>query len=115
MQKEIRPWGNFRVIAEGDDYKVKEIVVNSGQKLSLQYHNRRSEYWVVVSGTADIVRGEEQMKLPEGNAVFIPCGLQHRIMNNTKEDLIVIETQIGDYLEEDDIVRIEDDYGRVAK
>lgn len=112
MQKEIRPWGNFEVLSEGEGFKVKKIVVDPKQKLSLQVHAKRSEYWVVVRGEADIVRGEERMKLPEGNATFIPCGLTHRIANNTDEELIIIETQLGQYVEEDDIIRFEDDYGR---
>nr|WP_205664694.1 cupin domain-containing protein [Ammonifex thiophilus] len=109
-----RPWGSYTVLEEGERYKIKRLTVLPGKKLSLQRHYHRSEHWVVVRGTARItVDGEEKLLRP-GESVFIPAGLSHRLENPGKVVLELIETQIGEYLGEDDIERLEDDFGRAA-
>lgn len=110
----IRPWGSYQVLDQGVGYQVKRIVVNSDAQLSLQYHKYRSETWVVVSGKASVRRGDDLWFLvDQGNSVFIAVGTPHRLSNRGPALLIVIEAQHGLYLGEDDIVRLEDDYGRV--
>jgi mannose-1-phosphate guanylyltransferase/mannose-6-phosphate isomerase len=113
--KAFRPWGYY-INIEGNDYsgfKVKRIVVYPSKKLSLQYHNKRSEHWTIIKGTVKVQVGEDQHLLHKNQSIYIPVGVQHRI-ENVGDDLVeFIETQIGDYLGEDDIVRIEDDFGRV--
>ena len=107
-----RPWGSYRTISRGDRYQVKEIIVKPGAALSLQMHHHRAEHWVVVEGTASVVRGEETLLLSENQSVFIPVGTKHRLANSGRQPLRLIEVQSGSYLGEDDIVRFEDDYGR---
>ena len=107
-----RPWGDYTVLEEGDGFKVKRIVVKPGERLSLQYHKRRSEHWVVVSGIASVTKGEEIISLEQNESTFIPVGVSHRLENAQQEDLVLIEVQAGEYLGEDDIVRLEDNYGR---
>ncbi|MDD2487442.1 MAG: mannose-1-phosphate guanylyltransferase/mannose-6-phosphate isomerase [Candidatus Gracilibacteria bacterium] len=107
-----RPWGSYTIIDEGIGFKSKRISVLSGKKLSLQMHYHRSEHWVVVSGTALVTIGNEEKIVRKGESVFIPAGVKHRLENSGKVDLHLIESQIGDYLEEDDIVRFDDDFGR---
>lgn len=108
-----RPWGSYTVLGEGDNYKMKKIVVLPGGRLSLQMHYHRSEHWVVVSGTAEVTIGEEVKMVRAGESVFIPKTVKHRLANPGKMNLEIIEVQNGDYLEEDDIVRFDDIYGRV--
>lgn len=108
-----RPWGSYTVLGEGDKYKMKKIVVLPGGRLSLQMHYHRSEHWVVVSGTAEVTIGEEVKMVRQGESVFIPKTVKHRLANPGKLPLEIIEVQNGDYLEEDDIVRFDDVYGRV--
>ncbi|ASJ17138.1 mannose-1-phosphate guanylyltransferase/mannose-6-phosphate isomerase [Thermococcus chitonophagus] len=107
-----RPWGSYTVLEEGERYKIKRITVLPGKKLSLQMHYHRSEHWVVVRGTAKVRVGDKEFILRPGESTFIPAGVVHRLENPGKVILEVIETQIGEYLEEDDIVRLQDDYGR---
>ncbi len=107
-----RPWGSFETIDEGPRFKVKRIVVKPGAKLSLQKHHHRAEHWVVVRGTARITRGEETLLLEENQSTYIPLGTPHRLENPGKIPLHIIEVQSGSYLGEDDIVRLEDTYGR---
>jgi mannose-1-phosphate guanylyltransferase/mannose-6-phosphate isomerase len=107
-----RPWGSYRTISLGDRFQVKEIIVKPGASLSLQKHHHRAEHWVVVEGTASVVRGEETLLLHENQSVFIPLGTKHRLSNPGKLQLRLIEVQSGSYLGEDDIVRFEDNYGR---
>jgi mannose-1-phosphate guanylyltransferase / mannose-6-phosphate isomerase len=107
-----RPWGSFRSIHNGDRVQVKHITVKPGAKLSLQMHHHRAEHWVVVSGTAKVVRGNEEIILHEDQSTYIPIGTPHRLENPGKIVLHVIEVQSGSYLGEDDIVRFEDSYGR---
>ena len=107
-----RPWGSFTSLHNGHRVQVKHIVVKPGGKLSLQMHHHRAEHWVVVQGTARIRRGEEEMMLSEDQSTYIPLGTAHRLENPGKIPLHLIEVQSGSYLGEDDIVRLEDSYGR---
>jgi len=107
-----RPWGNYQSLDNGSRYQVKRIVVKKGGRLSLQYHNHRSEHWVVVRGTARVTLGDEIKTLHENESIYIPLGTPHRLENPGKIDLELIEVQTGSYLGEDDIIRIEDDYRR---
>jgi mannose-1-phosphate guanylyltransferase/mannose-6-phosphate isomerase len=107
-----RPWGTYTVLEEGPRFKIKRIVVKPGASLSLQYHHRRSEHWVVVSGSAKIVNGAHEITLDADQSSYIPAGTAHRLANPGEVDCVMIEVQSGDYLGEDDIVRLEDHYGR---
>ena len=107
-----RPWGTYTVLEEGDRFKIKRIVVKPGQSLSLQMHHHRSEHWVVVSGTAKVVNGEQTILLRTNESTYIPAGHRHRLENPGLLELIMIEVQSGAYLGEDDIVRFQDNYGR---
>lgn len=107
-----RPWGSYTVLEEGDGFKMKRIVVKPGASLSLQMHYHRSEHWIVVSGTAKVVNGERDLLVRTNESTYIPAGNRHRLENPGKIDLVMIEVQSGTYLEEDDIVRFEDKYGR---
>lgn len=107
-----RPWGNFESIDRGERYQVKRITVAVGAKLSLQMHHHRSEHWVVVKGTARVTRDNDQFLLSENQSTYIPTGAVHRLENIGKIPLEIIEIQSGAYLGEDDIVRLEDHYGR---
>lgn len=108
-----RPWGSYTVLEEGANYKIKCIVVNPGARLSLQLHNHRSEHWVVVSGRAKITNGEQEIYLEENQSTYIPKTHRHRLENPDSVPLQIIEVQCGEYVGEDDIVRLEDTYGRV--
>lgn len=108
-----RPWGNFTVLEEGDRYKIKRIVVDPKQRLSLQMHYHRSEHWVVVKGTAKVTIGTEEQLVHENNSVYVPKSQVHRLENPGKVPLELIEVQVGEYVGEDDIVRFDDIYGRV--
>ncbi len=110
--RHFRPWGSFETLDLGPRFQVKRLVVKPGQRLSLQMHHRRAEHWVVVAGTAQVVRGEEELTLGEDQSTYIPIGMKHRLENRGDVDLEVIEVQSGDYLGEDDIVRFEDVYNR---
>jgi mannose-6-phosphate isomerase-like protein (cupin superfamily) len=107
-----RPWGSYTVLETGEGYKIKRIMVKPGGRLSLQLHHKRSEHWVVVAGTALVTRGEEVFDLPANESTYIPIGMKHRLENPGSEPVQIIEVQNGNYLEEDDIVRMEDIYGR---
>ena len=109
-----RPWGYYQQIHLGERFQVKRITVNPGCKLSLQKHFHRAEHWVVVNGTALVTRDDEQVLLGENESLFIPLGAMHRLENPGKMPLNLIEVQSGAYLGEDDIVRVEDIYNRVA-
>ncbi|MGH7908569.1 MAG: mannose-1-phosphate guanylyltransferase/mannose-6-phosphate isomerase [Thermodesulfobacteriota bacterium] len=110
--KVYRPWGYYLVLEEKDNTKVKRIVVNPGARLSLQKHHHRSEHWVIVQGIAKVINGDLTLILEEKQSTFIPQNNLHRIENIGKIPLEIVEVEIGDYLEEDDIVRYEDDFGR---
>ena len=107
-----RPWGSYQTVDVGERYQVKRIMVKPGQSLSLQRHAKRAEHWVVVQGTARVQRDGEVILLVENESTYIPSGTPHRLENPGTVPLHLVEVQTGAYLEEDDIVRIDDDYGR---
>ncbi len=110
--KEERPWGWYDIIDSGNRYKVKNIEVKPGSSLSLQVHHHRAEHWVVVEGTALVQLNDDKVILSENQSTFIPLGCKHRLSNPGKIPLKIIEVQSGAYLEEDDIERFDDNYGR---
>lgn len=107
-----RPWGTFTVLDEADGFKVKRIEVLPGKRLSYQKHARRAEHWFVVSGVAKVTLDGDEIMVAAGQAVDIPSGAAHRVENPGEVNLIFIEVQRGGYLGEDDIVRLQDDFGR---
>lgn len=107
-----RPWGTYTVLEEGSQFKIKRIEVKPGAALSLQMHHHRSEHWIVVSGIATVVNGEQEIILQTNQSTYIPAGHKHRLINPGVIDLVMIEVQSGQYLGEDDIVRFSDQYGR---
>jgi len=111
-RKVYRPWGSYDSVDHGERFQVKRIIVNPGASLSLQKHHHRAEHWIVVQGTAEVTRGEEVFLVAENQSTYIPLGTVHRLVNPGKIPLEMIEVQSGTYLGEDDIVRIQDHYGR---
>jgi len=112
---EERPWGSFTILDEGENYKVKRLEVLPGKRLSYQRHSRRAEHWFVVRGTAKVTLNDEEILVEAGKALDIPTGAAHRIENSEgSENLVIIETQTGDYFGEDDIERLDDDFGRIV-
>ena len=107
-----RPWGTYTILEEGPHFKIKRIVVKPGSTLSLQMHHHRSEHWIVVSGTAEVVNGDDTFLVYINQSTYIPAGNKHRLTNPGITDLVMIEVQSGEYLGEDDIVRFDDKYGR---
>jgi mannose-1-phosphate guanylyltransferase/mannose-6-phosphate isomerase len=107
-----RPWGSYTILEEGTGYKVKRITVNPHSKLSLQLHNKRSEHWVVIKGKAFVTIDNKQQELLENQSTYVPVKTKHRLENKTDTPVEIIEVQVGDYLEEDDIIRFDDTYGR---
>jgi mannose-6-phosphate isomerase-like protein (cupin superfamily) len=107
-----RPWGTFTVLDEGDGFKVKRIEVLPGKRLSYQKHAQRAEHWVVVQGTAKVTLDDRDIIVQRGEAIDIAIGAAHRVENPGPETLVFIEVQRGEYLGEDDIVRLQDDFGR---
>ena len=107
-----RPWGHYENIYEGEFNKVKCITVNAGASLSTQMHQHRAEHWVVVNGTAEVVKGSKTFTLEANQSIYLPQGVVHSLANKTNTPLEIIEVQTGNYLEEDDIIRLEDKYGR---
>ena len=114
MERGDRPWGYYLVLHEDAGYKVKQFVVRPGSRLSLQRHRRRAEHCQVVRGEAVVTCGKEIVRLLPGGTIDIPLGTLHRVESVGKENLVVIEVQMGEYVGEDDIERFEDDYGRAA-
>ena len=110
--KDHRPWGFYDVLADEPDHKVKRILVYPGKRLSLQRHQRRSEHWHIIQGMATVTVGERIVDLKPGESIDIKRGEIHRVENTGREDTAFIEVQRGDYFGEDDIERIEDDFGR---
>lgn len=108
-----RPWGNFTVLEEGERYKIKRIVVDPNERLSLQMHYHRSEHWVVVKGTAKVTIGEQELLVHENESVYVAKSQVHRLENPGKVPIELIEVQVGEYVGEDDIVRLEDIYQRI--
>ena len=113
LEQVAKPWGSFSSLEEGPGYKIKRLVIEPGHRLSLQKHRRRAEHWVVVSGTATVVCDDRRLTLRERQCVVIPRQAWHRIENRGRKPAVVIEVQHGAYLGEDDIVRRQDDYGRI--
>jgi mannose-6-phosphate isomerase len=109
---ELRPWGSFTILEEGQGYKIKRIEVKPGHRLSLQMHHHRSEHWIVVAGTAKVTCGEQEQTLSSNQSTYVPQCTTHRLENPGVIPLILIEVQNGEYLGEDDIVRFADDYAR---
>ena len=107
-----RPWGSYTVLEEASTFKVKRIEVLPRKRLSYQKHSKRAEHWFVVTGTAKVTLDDEEIIVNAGESIDIPIGAAHRVENPGDEDLIFIEVQRGTYLGEDDIVRLEDDFGR---
>ena len=110
--REQRPWGFYEILLETDYTKVKQITVNPGQRLSYQYHSKRKEFWTIVNGSATVILNDEKILIVQGESINIPLGAKHRIMNETSELVVFIEVQTGTYFGEDDIIRIDDEYGR---
>ncbi len=114
LETDVRPWGSYEVLSDADDHKVKRITVTPGRRLSYQRHERRSEHWFVVSGRGVVTLDESAVPVTTGVAVDIPVGTAHRIENTGEEPLVFIEVQTGTYFGEDDIERLDDDYGRAG-
>ena len=112
IEKEDRPWGSFFVIHEEEDYKLKRLEITSNKRLSYQFHDKRSETWVIISGRPSITINDITKFYDKGDTVIIPVGTKHRIENKDKETVVLIEIQTGSYFGEDDITRIEDDFNR---
>ena len=110
--EQIRPWGEYEILLDEKDVKVKRIRVKPNSRLSYQYHHKRQEQWTVVSGNLTIVLDDEKVFRSPGESIKIPLGARHRAWNETDEDVVFIEVQTGTYFGEDDIVRSEDDYNR---
>lgn len=112
-KRETRPWGSYEILASGPGFQTKRLTVKTESRLSLQWHRHRDETWVVARGTAKVTVGDEEHTLGRGQSMFVARNVHHRIENiSSVEPLEIIEVQTGDYLGEDDIVRVEDDFGR---
>lgn len=111
--KDVRPWGTWEVLDSGESFCVKRICVKPRQLLSLQLHHHRSEHWIIVQGTAKVTLGDDLLVRKTGESVYIPVNTKHRIENVADEPMEFIEIQTGESLDENDIVRFEDVYGRV--
>ncbi len=114
-KSEKRPWGSFTTIEPGENYKVKRIEVLPGKRLSYQKHSRRSEHWFIISGNAKVTLNGAEILVGAGSSIDIPLGAAHRVENPGSEPLLFIEIQTGDYFGEDDIERLEDDFGRAPR
>lgn len=114
MDDALRPWGHYDVLANGVRYKVKSITVLAGKRLSYQRHQRRSEHWFVVEGQGLVTLDGVTRSVVPGAAVDVPVGVCHRIENVGSDELVFVEVQHGDYFGEDDILRLDDDFGRVS-
>jgi mannose-6-phosphate isomerase-like protein (cupin superfamily) len=112
LSGEERPWGNYRILHREPGMQVKRLEVKPGMRFSLQKHNHRSERWIVVAGAGTATLGKKDIAVSKGSFIEVPCGEPHRMANTGTDFLVLIEVQFGDYLGEDDIVRLEDDFGR---
>jgi mannose-6-phosphate isomerase-like protein (cupin superfamily) len=113
LESEDRPWGSWHVLDMNDGYKVKRIHVAPGCRLSLQTHQHRSEHWIVIQGVATCTVDDTESMVSAGHSIGVPRGARHRLANDTVDvELVIVEVQIGSYTGEDDICRLEDDYGR---
>jgi mannose-6-phosphate isomerase len=111
-ERDTRPWGDYEVLSDADDHKVKRITVQPGKRLSYQRHAQRSEHWFVLQGSGAVTLDGGERPVSAGTAVDVPVGVAHRIANTGDESLVFIEVQHGESFDESDIVRLEDDYGR---
>jgi len=109
----IRPWGYYEILSDAADHKVKRIVVAPGGVLSLQRHQKRAEHWFIVSGSGLVTLEDRQYPVRSGSSIDIPQGAAHRVKNISSDELVIIEVQTGSYFGEDDIERLDDQYGRV--
>ena len=114
LERDVRPWGSYEVLLDAPDHKVKQIVVSPGSRLSYQVHARRSEHWFIVRGTGVVTLNDTPIVVEPGSAVDIALGASHRIENTGTDDLVFVEVQHGEYFGEDDIIRLEDDFGRAG-
>lgn len=112
MPENIRPWGRYDVYEDTDDFKVKKIEIKPGKRNSYQSHTKRSEVWIVVSGTCTAILNDEETTAGPGGCFFIPQGTKHRFWNKGSESVLIVEVQTGIYFGEDDVERYEDDFGR---
>ena len=113
MESEIKPWGSYEVLYEDITCKVKKLIIKPSQSLSLQYHYKRQEHWVCVAGTGEVFVNGQAGTIHPHDALFVQYHVTHQLANpSTTEDLVIIETQVGEYFGEDDIVRLEDPYNR---
>ena len=112
IERDERPWGYYEVVDEGDGFRVKRICVSPDKRLSYQRHFRRTEHWYVVSGSGVVTLDDEEQSVAEGTSLDVPVRCAHRIANVGADDLVFIEVQTGDYFGEDDIERLDDDFGR---
>ena len=111
---EVRPWGGYVVLIDNENYKVKKLVINPGKRFSLQYHSKRTETWTIVKGKVEITVGDKKGIYSYGQIISVPVGTKHRIENIDSEPAEIIEVQTGTYFGEDDIIRLEDDFGRIT-
>jgi mannose-6-phosphate isomerase len=114
LERDERPWGSYEVLIDAPDHKVKQLVVHPGKRLSYQRHARRSEHWFVVRGTGIVTLNDARIDVGPGSTVDVGIGASHRIENTGLDDIVFIEVQHGEYFGEDDIVRLEDDFGRAG-
>ena|ERR1035437_7649038 len=112
MDSSKRPWGAYQVLRDAEDFKAKLISVDVGQAISYQYHSKRREHWIIVSGKGEVVLNDFVMPVSAGQHIFVEIGVKHRIRNTGTISLRFVEVQLGTYFGEDDIVRLEDDYNR---
>ena len=112
LEKDERPWGRYFVIQDQKNYKLKRIEVEPGQRLSYQYHNKRSETWIIIQGSAIVTIDDKSKEYKKGETIIISVKAKHRIENNGNSLLVFIEVQTGSYFGEDDIIRLSDDYER---
>jgi len=110
QEKVVRPWGYYHLLVKTNEYLIKQIVILPKKSISLQKHNHRSEHWIVLKGEADIVIDNKIMLLKESESAFVPANMKHKITNNLSEPLIILETQLGKILSEEDIIRYDVDY-----
>jgi len=113
-ERDERPWGSYEVLLDSPDHKVKQLVVSPGRRLSYQKHARRSEHWFIVSGRGVVTLNDAPVEVGPGSTVDVALGTSHRIENTGTDDLVFVEVQHGEYFGEDDIVRLEDDFGRAG-
>ena len=108
-----RPWGHYIVITKKENYLIKKIIILPKESISLQMHNHRSEHWIILSGVAHIIIGKNELILKESQSTFVPKRTKHKITNKNTKPLIILETQLGSILSEQDIIRFDDQYNRI--